>query len=37
MIDAASFLSVLFADVSGNARLHEKLGSTEAMRADGRV
>lgn len=33
MIDATSFLSVLFADVSGNARLHEKLGSTEAMRA----
>jgi len=26
-------MSVLFADVSGNARLHEKLGNTEALRA----
>ena len=33
MKDAPSAFSVLFASVAGNARLHEKLGSAEALRA----
>ena len=36
MMDEVSkpYRSVLFADVSGSAKLHEKLGNTEALRAD---
>ena len=33
MNDCEKYLSVLFADVSGSARLHEKLGEAEALRA----
>ena len=33
MDDASPQLAVLFADVSGSARLHEKLGDAEAARA----
>src|SRR5512146_2387517 len=33
MNEAPLNVSVLFADVSGSARLHEKLGSAEALRA----
>ena len=33
MNEASPPVAVLFADVCGNARLHEKLGSTEALRA----